>query len=338
MSDLSEQGHEFEVAVSAVQAAGVICREVQRRLVDADSMEKKDKSPVTVADYASQAIVCGLLAESFEGVAVIGEEDSADLQKVENTGLRDTVVELVNGLLDEPMSAEEVLRWIDVGGADPVGRNMYWTLDPIDGTKGFLRREQYAIALAKIEQGELTMGVLGCPNMQLAPRKAGGIDATGVLITAVKGQGACIAPMAGNVHQVTEIRVSDVDDLAKAKFCESVESGHSNQSQSAEIAAKLGITTEPFRIDSQCKYAAIARGDAEIYLRLPTRKDYQEKIWDHGAGAMAVMEAGGTVTDVYGKPLDFSKGKTLSANKGVIATNGKFHDQVVMAVGEVLGV
>jgi 3'(2'), 5'-bisphosphate nucleotidase len=125
--------------------------------------------------------------------------------------------------------------------------------------------------------------------------------------------------------------------LADARFCESVESGHSNQDQSAQIAARLGITAEPYRIDSQCKYAAVARGDASIYLRLPTRADYREKIWDHAAGKFVVEQAGGVVTDVAGAPLDFSHGATLAANTGVVATDGRFHDQVIDAVRSVLG-
>ena len=53
---------------------------------------------------------------------------------------------------------------------------------------------------------------------------------------------------------------------------------------------------------------------------------------------MAVIEeAGGVVTDVYGKKLDFSKGRTLSENKGVIVSNGQFHDEVLVAVRDVLG-
>ena len=80
-----------------------------------------------------------------------------------------------------------------------------------------------------------------------------------------------------------DIRVSDIQDTAAARFCESVESGHSDQDQSAMIARDLQITEEPVRVDSQCKYAIVARGEAQIYLRLPTRKDYREKIWDHAA-------------------------------------------------------
>jgi 3'(2'), 5'-bisphosphate nucleotidase len=123
---------------------------------------------------------------------------------------------------------------------------------------------------------------------------------------------------------------------ADARFCESVESGHSDQGQSAAIAARLGITAEPYRIDSQCKYAAVARGDASIYLRLPTRADYREKIWDHAAGMFVVECAGGRVTDVTGAPLDFRHGRRLEHNRGIVATSGRFHDEVVAAVLDVL--
>jgi len=82
----------------------------------------------------------------------------------------------------------------------------------------------------------------------------------------------------------------------------------------------------------QAKYATVADGRAEIYLRLPTRKDYVEKIWDHAGGVLVVEEAGGTVTDVDGKPLDFTHGRGLHANRGVIVTNGRLHNAVLEAV------
>ncbi|MEO0476277.1 MAG: inositol monophosphatase family protein, partial [Planctomycetota bacterium] len=60
-------------------------------------------------------------------------------------------------------------------------------------------------------------------------------------------------------------------------------------------------------------------------------------VGDHGAGSIVVEEAGGTVTDVTGTPLDFSLGRTLANNRGIIATNGRFHDEVVSAVQSVIG-
>jgi 3'(2'), 5'-bisphosphate nucleotidase len=132
------------------------------------------------------------------------------------------------------------------------------------------------------------------------------------------------------------ITVSDITTTAAARFCESVESGHSDQGQSAKIASLLEITEEPVRVDSQAKYAIVAEGKAQIYLRLPTSKTYREKIWDHAAGMIVVEEAGGRVTDARGFPLDFGHGRMLENNSGVIATNGPIHDTVLSAVAQVL--
>ncbi|KAJ1896650.1 3'(2'),5'-bisphosphate nucleotidase [Coemansia sp. S17] len=85
-------------------------------------------------------------------------------------------------------------------------------------------------------------------------------------------------------------------------------------------------------MDSQCKYASVARGDAEIYLRLPVSETYVEKIWDHASGNIIIHEAGGRVSDINGKPLDFSIGRTLSANRGVVAASAKIFDEVISAV------
>ncbi len=323
---------ERTVAVEAALAASRVCAAVQQRLVAGASLEKGDKSPVTVADYAAQAIVSHLLAQAFPGVPLVGEEDAAALRESANAALKDQVVASVRTVipgLDEPT----VLGAIDRGtyGGGDAGR--HWVLDPIDGTKGFLRLDQYAVALALIEDGEVVLGVLGCPNLPHAADAEGA--ERGCLFIGVRGQGATWRTL----DDPTEhgIAVDAVAETSAARFCESVESGHTAQGDSARVAEQLGITRPPFRIDSQCKYAAVARGDASIYLRLPTRKDYVEKIWDHAAGVAVVTEAGGTVTDVRGEPLDFSLGRGLANNKGVIVTNGRFHDEVVASVRGVLG-
>jgi len=136
--------------------------------------------------------------------------------------------------------------------------------------------------------------------------------------------------------KIIAVTVSEVNSTAEANFCESVESGHSSHDASARIAEILNVTAKPARIDSQCKYGVLARGEASIYLRLPTNKDYEEKIWDHAAGYIVVKEAGGEVTDCKGNNLDFSLGRTLKNNKGIVGTNGRIHDEVVKAVIEVI--
>lgn len=319
---------ELEAAVTAVRDAATVCLSVQKNLITAATLEKKDRSPVTVADFASQALVCSSLAGVSAISAVVGEENAAELRESGAEETRDKVVEHVRGVRGADTSADQALDWIDLGGVTPDGSiEQYWTLDPIDGTKGFLRGEQYAIALGLLEHGRVQLGVLGCPNLP------GPDGSTGCLLTAIRGQGAQIHPLdAKGLERGKTIRVSDITDTAAARFCESVESGHSDQDQSAQIAQALGITEEPVRVDSQCKYAIVGQGQAQIYLRLPTRKDYREKIWDHAAGMIVVEEAGGRVTDVRGHDLDFGHGRQLENNAGVIATNGPIHDKVLEAV------
>ena len=298
-------------------------------MVRPETLEKRDKSPVTVADFASQGIVCARLAEYRAEDALVGEESADALREPSQSALLAAVVERVGRALQLEASEEQVLAWIDRGAAPAAGAR-YWTLDPIDGTKGFLRGDQYAVALALIEGGRVVLGVLGCPNLPL--------DGTqGALFSGVRGEPALVRPLWDDVAVPREVRVGSITRAREARLCESVESAHSNQDQSARIASRLGIRGEPFRIDSQCKYAAVARDDASIYLRMPSRPDYVERIWDHAAGSVIVECAGGRVSDVEGRPLDFRHGRGLEENRGVLATCGAIHQEVVDAVQAVRG-
>jgi HAL2 family 3'(2'),5'-bisphosphate nucleotidase len=313
-------------ALEAVRAATAMCAAAQGRLVAGDTLTKGDESPVTVADFAAQAVVVASLTQRLGTIELVGEEDPGDLAGADGASLRAGVVSLVAGQLGRQVADEQVLDWIGAGGADgSTGR--YWTLDPIDGTKGFLRGDQYAVALALIEDGEVVLGALGCPNLP-------GADGSPGAVFVADGSGTESYAAAGSTG--SPVRVAEPASLAQARFCESVESGHSDHDDSAEIARRLGITAEPYRIDSQCKYAAVARGDASIYLRLPTRPGYREKIWDHAAGKFVVECAGGVVTDVDGKPLDFRHGRRLEQNRGIVATDGRYHAEVLAAVAAVL--
>jgi HAL2 family 3'(2'),5'-bisphosphate nucleotidase len=325
---------ELEAAVVAVRDAATVCQSVQKNLVNAATLEKKDRSPVTVADFASQALVCSSLAGNSKVDGVVGEENAAELREAGAEETRDKVVEHVRNVRGADVSPDQALDWIDLGGLTPDdSTERYWTLDPIDGTKGYLRGEQYAIALGLIERGRVVLGILGCPNLP------GPDGQPGCLLSAVRGQGAEIRPLTGSGRDgARTIQVSDIHSTAAARFCESVESGHSDQDQSAQIAAALGITEDPVRVDSQAKYAIVAQGQAQIYLRLPTSKEYREKIWDHAAGMIVVEEAGGRVTDVRGHALDFGHGRMLDNNAGIIATNGPIHDAVLEAVSRFVDV
>ena len=181
---------ESRVAVQAVRAAARLCRRV-REQIRPEVLSKKDKSPVTVADFGSQAVVCRALAEAFPDDPVIAEEDSTELRKPENAAILEQVVEQVRALdpgKDQDLSAAEVCAWIDRGATSQY-RGRFWTIDPIDGTKGFLRNEQYAVALALIVEGQVVVGALACPNLPLEPAIRSGAQARGWSSWPCEGRG-----------------------------------------------------------------------------------------------------------------------------------------------------
>lgn len=316
---------EAEVAVAAVRRAADICRHV-RATIDPGVLEKRDRSPVTIADFASQAVVCKGIDAAFPDDPIIAEEDSAALSEPQNTPFIEQIATEVAGV-DSEVDASNIRNWIDRGTGGE-GASRFWTLDPIDGTKGFLRGGQYAVSLALLIDNELQVAAVACPHLAIDGEET---NQPGAIFVAVRGEGAWGIASTDD-SDFRQIFVTPTSDSAAARFCESVESGHTAHDTAATIAELLHITQPPVRMDSQAKYAVVARGDADIYMRLPTRPNYQEKIWDHAGGTLLVEEAGGCVTDIDGKPLDWSHGSELVANRGVIVTNGHLHDAVIDAV------
>jgi len=318
---------EMEIAVHAVIAASRLCTGVRSALVDRFTVVKDDRSPVTIADYGSQALICRMLREAFPHDAVVAEENAEALTRKDHREILKEVVHQVHAILPD-LSSSEVCDAIDWGSQDPAER--FWTLDPIDGTKGFLRGDQYAVALALVVDGRVQLGVLGCPNLARQADLGGG--PAGAVFAALRSKGAFETDL--NVTEKTPISASAATIPADARMTESYESGHTDHGSHQHIANRLKMTRPPLRMDSQAKYAVLARGEASVYLRLPSPQspDYRERIWDHAAGSIIIEEAGGKVTDAFGAPLDFSQGKILAMNQGVVATNGRLHDIVLEAV------
>ena len=310
-------------ATAAVAEAARLARRIQSELVT-PALVKGDKSPVTVADFAVQALVSYRLSHFLESAVLVGEERAEALRVDSGRETLELVTQFVATAIPEA-TPEKVCEWIDRGGAAPAEE--FWTLDPIDGTKGFLRREQYAVALAMIRQGRVEVGVLGCPEFS---KESG---ERGRLFAAIRGKGAWTTPL-DNLKQLEPIQTSSITEPELARLLRSVESGHTNVGGIDRLLEVLGSTAPPVPMDSQAKYAVLASGGGEIVVRMlsPVRPDYREKIWDQAAGSIIVEEAGGRITDLDGMPLDFSQGRTLAANRGVLATNGYLHDATLPAL------
>ncbi len=291
------------------------------------ALSKADQSPVTVADFAVQALVGRSINQAFPGEVLVGEENSETLKAKEGNKMLRQVVALLEAEFTDATN-ERVCAWIDRGNGQPASQ--FWVLDPVDGTKGFLRRDQFAIALAWIKFGVVELGGIACPSLDLR-----GEGSPGTIFVARRGQGS----WACNVDKISEIqpiRVSSILDPTMARVLRSVESAHTNEDQFERVIQQLQVEAPPVFMDSQAKYGMLATGKAELLLRLlpSSSPDYREKIWDQAAGAVVLEEAGGRITDLFGNKLDFSQGITLERNRGVLASNGYMHETVLETLRE----
>lgn len=229
-------------------------------------------------DWSVQATVSWVLAECFgsSNASVVAEEDVQTLSKADAVSLLESVVNTVNECLAEatmfglegpkkPLGTQEILEAIGRCNSNGGPKGRYWVLDPVDGTLGFVRGDQYAIALAMIEDGEVVLGVLGCPNYpmkkewlnchqryyrfmsKLSPPTAESWDKGCVIYSQRGSRKAWMQPLIHDgkkvlwPNSVTEIRVSSIDEPALATFCEPVEKANSSHSFTAGLAQSVGL-------------------------------------------------------------------------------------------------
>lgn len=322
-------------ATRAVCLASLVCRAAQEHAFAegrAGAITKGDDSPVTFADFASQAVVANALRERLGEFTLVGEEGSAYLREASHAGALERAVRAA-ALVWEGVDEGSLLEAIDVGAGEPSGDGGgFWTLDPIDGTKGFVRGEQYSVCLAYIVGGRPVVAALGCPNLPASfEGRFDRRDRAGQVFVAVRGAGVRAGAIESGEGVLTPLRAGSHG--LEARSCRSVDASHSDHDAATRVLRAAGAGGEPLRLDSQCKYAVVARGQAEVYLRLPRRAGaYVERIWDHAPGALIAEEMGCVVTDVFGRALDFSRGKGLEENRGVLCCRPRFHEPILQAV------
>lgn len=315
---------ELEVAIEVMRLAAQMTEQIRGETGKPQALQKPDDSPVTIADFAVQAMICHVLKTEFPDDAIVAEEDADTLRSPEMA----TVLTQVTGYLlphFPQAEAHAVCNWIDQGNDTPQGR--FWVLDPVDGTRGFVRGDQYALALALIEHGRIVLGVLACPALRSQFR-----GLPGQLFYAVRGGGAFV--VAEDNGSAVKLELTEQVEPENFHLLESVETNHNDRQRQELIARSLGMILSPLRVDSQAKYALLAAGMGVLYLRLPPKRapDQREKIWDHAAGVLIVEEAGGHVTDLDGQLLDFSVGAELAANRGIVAGFAGIHEQAIRAL------
>jgi 3'(2'), 5'-bisphosphate nucleotidase len=239
----------------AAREAGEAILTVVRRGFDVQS--KQDNSPVTEADRAAELVILAALARAAPGVPVIAEEEVA-------------------------------------AGRIPAHDDIYFLVDPLDGTKEFVRGgDDYTVNIGLIEGGVPRAGVVFAP-------------ATGVLHGGVAGDGAWVERGAGR----KPIRGRARPDLVTAVASKS----HLNQATIDYLEAAVG-TCGYTSVGSSLKFCIVAEGRADIYPRASPTSE-----WDTAAGHAVLLAAGGLVDGPDGHPLRY--GKSAFLNRGFVATGG----------------
>ncbi|MEI7752620.1 MAG: inositol monophosphatase family protein [Candidatus Omnitrophota bacterium] len=341
---------EAQFALELIQAGSELARRI-RAETSIRSILKPDHSPVTLADMSIQALAGALLERYLPEAVLVAEEDTDHLKAPGGAEDLEKVTVYTHSFFPQATPGD-ICRWIQRGQGQPTGT--FWTLDPIDGTKGFLRGGppsvskkifeegevrpssqggQYVTALAFIRNGKVELAAIGCPELELQEHKALG---RGVGIFAARGQGCWAAALGGLKEPKNWVRleVSRCREIGTARVLDSFDPEHKNVEKDRRIRKELGIQPEPIVLDSMAKHVVLASGGGEIFFRTLPRKEpgHREKIWDVAPGALAIEEAGGRVTDLEGRELDFSAGITLARNPGFVATNGLLHEVVLQAL------
>lgn len=314
--------------IEAVQRAAQLCREVQQHHIVEN--QKTGKEPVTIADYGAQALVCEALSRAYPNDAVLAEESGQQFLTLVDAEQRAQVIALIGRVLGRDVTEAEVVGWLDFNTQTEAARK--WVIDPIDGTKGFLALRHFVVAVGVLEDGQPVAGVMGAPAYP-------GYEQHGGALFYAKDGAAYVQPMQGVTGEAgQQIHATTTTDPAQVRVLESVEKSHASHDRMERVRIAAGLADSVLeRVDSQEKYARIAAGDGELYLRLPRlNSENRHMTWDHAAGAALIFAAGGTVTDIDGSPLDFALGRQLFKNQGMIVSNGAIHEQVLAAVRQLL--
>jgi 3'(2'), 5'-bisphosphate nucleotidase len=243
-----------DIAVAAREAGEAIL-EIVRRGYDIE--HKQDSSPVTEADRAAELIILAALAKAAPGVPVIAEEEVA-------------------------------------AGRIPAHGDTYFLVDPLDGTKEFVRGgDDYTVNIGLILDGVPRLGAVYAP-------------ATGRLHGGLVGEGAWLEDLSGRIA----IQTRSPDDELVAVASKS----HFNQPTADYLAEAVGECGY-VAIGSSLKFCIVAEGRADIYPRLSPTSE-----WDTAAGHAVLLAAGGRVDGPDGQPLAY--GKRAFLNRGFVATGG----------------
>ncbi|KAK4670776.1 hypothetical protein QC764_611750 [Podospora pseudoanserina] len=353
--------HELNLALGLARQAALISRTVLSGFLlthqksEVDSVTKSDFSPVTVADFAIQALLAGTLSKAFPDDGLVGEESADELRKDPRLLQKvAAVLKVAKGW--EARDENHVCDVIDLCKGEGKGRT--WVFDPIDGTKTFLKGQQYAINIALLAEGEgwrgreEVMSVVACPLLDWTLGAMGeatvindaSVDKTGkgAVIYCVKGHGVFVEPLFNKTDDEKPRRVPQhagqvtaIEELKSVTCWQSLDSGVDTMHE--RVAERLGMDFPGNDLLGWVnRWVCLALGLANTTIWVYKKRERKAKIWDHAGAMLLFKEVGGKITDVDGKDIDLTQGRLLGQNFGFLAAPQRVHELVLEAVKEAM--
>jgi len=295
---------ELSLAVDLVKQASKITEWFRTK--NSLSFTKKDDSPVTLADFACQIFIISSIKKYFPEDQIIAEEESSAFLDLDAENIIKRCYTSLNIIFEENL--KDTLNY-----RGPSSKRQ-WTVDPIDGTKGFQKGLAYAIGMGFMIQGEPTVCAIGVPNYK---------NTSLTIFSAEKNHGAKVSYGDQNFAKIS---VSNKNDFKKFRICHSL---HYNKPWVLDFARSIGISNV-IPLDSMAKLCMVADGSSELYIKpLNMQRSFT---WDFLPGELLIKEAGGKITDIRGNPIQYVNDKCKITAPGLIASNGIMHEELLNAL------
>lgn len=301
ISTITPYYEELRLAIDIVNTASEITEWFRR--FGFQSYQKEDGSPVTVADYATQIYIINRITEKFPNDQIIAEEDDISLISDITKSSINSCYEALN--IGDKINIENALI------KDYKHSKRQWTVDPIDGTKGYQKGLFYAIGIGFMINSNPKICSIAVPNYSKLVK---------AIFIAEKDQGSKFSI---DNSEFKPIKVSEQSILKEAKMCQSL---HYNKPWVIDFANHVEITNF-VQIDSMAKFCKVADGTADFYIK-PMNKS-RSYAWDFLPGTLLVKEAGGSITDLRGNAIKFKNNKCIVSAPGLIASNSLIHNDII---------
>lgn len=304
LKKMSKYKEELSLAINIGEKAIEVTEKLKKEKITFS--QKKDKTPVSVADLASQIYIIERIKNSFPQDQIIAEENNIDL-------LDDSMISKIKRVYQSlDIDIENLRENLIYRGKKS---NRQWTIDPIDGTMGYKKGLFYAIGIGLMVNSIPKIAMIASPSINGKGNN---------IFKAEENRGAWSSK---NGLSFKKITVSTQKSIRKSKLCRSL---HFDL-ELTRMFIKTAHIEDTKGIDSMLKFCLVANGKFDIYLR-PVKRSFMS--WDIMPGDLLVREAGGEVTDFNGSTLEFKDDRVLLSNGGFIATNKYLHKKALNILKE----